>query len=157
MPALRPLTSLSRIFFLKIACFKKRSFFQNLISQRFMHAQQLSWYALKAHLTFYTEHKRSLPENDWEARYEFLKIRGTNFLDHLIHSCSTQREKLIEKRIFNFHPRESVETQNIHFMYLTLKQGGKIFSGDTVNVESLISLGRIFIPNFIDFKKYEFS
>jgi hypothetical protein len=78
------------------------------------------------------------------------------FQKFFLHYCSAQQDKSNEKRIFNFHPRESVETRDTHFMYLTLNQGGKIFFEDTVNVESQISLRQTFIPNFISFKKYDF-
>jgi hypothetical protein len=66
-------------------------------------------------------------------------------------------DKSNEKKIFNFHSRGSVLTRKLDFVYLTLNQGGKIFSEDTVNVESLISLRQIFIANFIDFKKWVVS
>jgi hypothetical protein len=62
------------------------------------------------------------------------------FQKFLVHSCAAQRDKSNEKIIFNVHPRGSVLERKLDFVHFTLKQGGKIFSGDTVNVESLISL-----------------
>ncbi len=60
------------------------------------------------------------------------------------------------KQVFNFYPRGSVLTRKLDCVHFTLNQGGKIFFEDTVNVESLISLRRIFTPNFIDFKNQNF-
>ncbi len=75
------------------------------------------------------------------------------FQKFLRHSCLSRQDGLNKHNICYFYPRESGKTRKTRF---TLNQGDKIFFEKTVIVESLISLGQTFPPNFIDFKNQKF-
>ncbi len=107
-----------------------------------------NWFCPFSHLD-YVDQQQTLNWRFKVTPFLIYQIFFKNFFYILVQLNKTNRIK----NIHNFHRRGSVLTRKIDFMYLTLKQGGKIFCEDTVNVESHISLGRIFIPNFIDFKK----